>query len=210
MAGVSCELVQKEPAPRGRPRQFDPAEVLLKARDAFWAAGYQATSLDRLSDATGLKRPSLYGAFGDKRALYVALLRGYRETNLATVRRLLADAATLREGLEAVYAGAITLYLPNAQGCFVLNTAPSEAETDAEVRAELRRVTDELDQAFAARFERAREAGDLVAGADPRARGRLATALLHSLSVRARGGEVRTDLEALARSGIELLAGRAP
>jgi AcrR family transcriptional regulator len=51
---------------------------MLKARDAFWAAGYQATSLDRLSEAAGLKRPSLYGAFGDKQALYVALLRTYR------------------------------------------------------------------------------------------------------------------------------------
>jgi AcrR family transcriptional regulator len=178
---------------------------MLKARDAFWAAGYQATSLDRLSEATGLKRPSLYGAFGDKQALYVALLRGYRETNLAAVRRILGEAATLCDGLAAVFAGAITLYLPNGQGCFVLNTAPSEAETDAAVRDELRRVTDELDLAFGAAFERASEAGEISGDADPIALGRLATAVLHSLSVRARGGETRADLEALARSGIALL-----
>jgi AcrR family transcriptional regulator len=205
MAGVSCDLVQNEKPPRGRPRQFDAGEVLIKARDAFWQAGYQATSLDHLSAATGLKRPSLYGAFGDKQALYVTLLRTYRETNLAVVRRLLSEAATLREGLAAVYAGAIALYVPNGQGCFILNTAPSEAETDEAVRRELNQVTSELDTAFAARIAQARGEGEIAGAVEPDERGRLATAVLHSLSIRARGGEPRAGLEELARSGVDLL-----
>ena len=198
-------MVQKEPSRRGRPRQFDPAEALTKARDTFWAAGYQATSLDRLSEATGLKRPSLYGAFGDKQALYVALLRAYRETSLANVRRILDQAATLREGLSAVYAAALDLYAPNAQGCFVLNTAPSEAQTDAAVRDELNQVTQDLDRAFADRIARARAEGDIDGAVDPVERGRLVMAVLHSLSVRARAGEPRAALEAFARSGVDLL-----
>jgi AcrR family transcriptional regulator len=198
-------VVQKEPTQRGRPRQFDPAAVLIKARDTFWAAGYQATSLDRLSEATGLKRPSLYGAFGDKQALYVALLRTYRETNLTAARGVLDGAATLREGLNAIYAGAINLYLPNSQGCFVLNTAPSEAETDAAVRDELNQVTHDLDAAFARRMARARREGEVNGDIDPQERGRLATAVLHSLSIRARAGEPRAALEALARTGVDLL-----
>jgi AcrR family transcriptional regulator len=206
MSGVSCDVVQKEPARRGRPRQFDPADVMLKARDTFWAAGYQATSLDRLSEATGLKRPSLYGAFGDKQALYVALLRAYRETSLATVRRLLDQAVTLREGLAAVYAAALDLYVPNAQGCFVLNTAPSEAETDEAVRGELNQVSQDLDAAFADRIARARAEGEIDRAVDPGERGRLAMAMLHSLSVRARAGEPRAALEALARAGVDLLS----
>jgi len=178
---------------------------MTKARDTFWAAGYQATSLDRLSEATGLKRPSLYGAFGDKQALYVALLQSYRETSLATVRRLLDEAGTLREGLRAVYAAALDLYVPDAQGCFVLNTAPSEAATDAAVRGELNQVTQDLDAAFADRIARARAEGEIDGAVDPHERGRLAMAMLHSLSVRARAGEPRAALEALARSGVELL-----
>lgn len=205
MSGVSCDVVQKEPTRRGRPRQFDPAAVLIKARDTFWAAGYQATSLDRLSEATGLKRPSLYGAFGDKQALYVALLRTYRETNLTAARGVLDGAATLRDGLNAIYAGAINLYLPNSQGCFVLNTAPSEAETDGAVRDELNQVTQDLDAAFAGRMARARREGEVNGDIDPQERGRLATAVLHSLSIRARAGEPRAALEALARTGVDLL-----
>ena len=198
-------MVQKEPTRRGRPRQFDPVEVLTKARDTFWAAGYQATSLDRLSEATGLKRPSLYGAFGDKHALYVALLQAYRETSLANVHRILDQAATLREGLAAVYAAAIDLYVPNSQGCFVLNTAPSEAETDEAVRGELNQVTQDLDAAFAARIARARREGEINGAIEPGEHGRLAMAMLHTLSVRARGGEARAALEELARTGVALL-----
>src|SRR5262249_17102093 len=82
---VFFEMVQKSapagpgPAPkgRGRPRAYDPETALQTAIEAFWQAGYSGTSLDDLSAATGMNRPSLYGAFGDKRALYLKALDHY-------------------------------------------------------------------------------------------------------------------------------------
>lgn len=59
----------------GRPRQFDIAQVLISARDAFATAGYNGTSIDDLLGATGLQRASLYQAFGSKRGLFVTILR---------------------------------------------------------------------------------------------------------------------------------------
>ncbi|MBI3517067.1 MAG: TetR/AcrR family transcriptional regulator, partial [Proteobacteria bacterium] len=72
-------MVQKSqtPARRGRPRAYDPEAALAKATAAFWGAGFAATSLDDLCAATGMNRPSLYGAFGDKRALYHHALEHY-------------------------------------------------------------------------------------------------------------------------------------
>src|SRR5262249_13831611 len=79
---IFCEMVQKKwkndaPAAqegpgrtRGGPRQYDPELALAKAAAAFWKHGYAATSLDDLAAATGMNRPSLYAAFGDKRDLY--------------------------------------------------------------------------------------------------------------------------------------------
>src|SRR5262245_66197867 len=75
-------MVQKqrsERRPRGRPRAYDPEIALQLATESFWRAGYAATSLDDLSAATGMNRPSLYSAFGDKRDLYLAALRRYWE-----------------------------------------------------------------------------------------------------------------------------------
>jgi AcrR family transcriptional regulator len=172
--------------------------VLRKARDVFWRAGYQATSLDLLSDATGLKRPSLYGAFGDKRAMFLAALRAYRTASMARVGEVLETAVTLREALAGVYAMAIDTYLPGARGCLILNTAPSEVDSDRDVRAELAGVTADLDRLFGARFAKAFDP-------DAATRGRLATAVLHSLSVRARGGASRSELETLAAAAVDWL-----
>src|SRR6266480_4294863 len=83
--GISCGMVQKsktaslppridspvEPKRRGRPRAYQPEIALGKALDLFRKDGFAATSLDDHSAATGMNRPSLYGAFGDKRELYI-------------------------------------------------------------------------------------------------------------------------------------------
>ncbi|HKU95144.1 MAG TPA: hypothetical protein VJR58_07710, partial [Vineibacter sp.] len=58
------DMVQKdEKRPRGRPRAYDPEQALAQATDTFWRTGFSGTSLDDLSGAMGMNRPSLYGAF---------------------------------------------------------------------------------------------------------------------------------------------------
>ena len=66
------------PKRRGRPRAYEPDVALGKALDVFRKDGFAATSLDDLSAATGMNRPSLYGAFGDKRELYIRSYQRYR------------------------------------------------------------------------------------------------------------------------------------
>ena len=58
------------PKRMGRPRTYDRDTALEQARQVFWDAGYASSSLDALGAAMAMSRPSLYGAFGDKEALY--------------------------------------------------------------------------------------------------------------------------------------------
>ena len=67
-------MVQKE---RGRPRAFDPENALSAATEVFWAKGFDGASLDDLTEAMGISRPSLYAAFGDKERLFEAALGHY-------------------------------------------------------------------------------------------------------------------------------------
>ncbi len=90
------------PRRRGRPRAFDPDAALTQAMDVFWKEGFAATSLDDLSLATGLNRPSLYGAFGDKRALYIQAYRRYREHVREAFTPLFAESAPLRAKLRRI------------------------------------------------------------------------------------------------------------
>ena len=87
--------------PRGRPRAYDPDVALDAAIAAFWRAGYTATSLDTLSEATGMNRPSLYGAFGDKHALYLAALKRYADQACAAMDVALDPSRPLRDGSSA-------------------------------------------------------------------------------------------------------------
>src|SRR5262245_15139855 len=101
---VLSSTVQKSPKRRrGRPRAYDPDEALRRATGAFWRAGFAGTSLDDLSASTRMNRPSLYGAFGDKRELYLAALERYVAASCAAMTAALAGEAPLAEGLERVY-----------------------------------------------------------------------------------------------------------
>ena len=74
-----------------RPRKFHETDVVAAARDEFWSRGYTATSVDDLSAATGLGKGSLYGAFGDKHALFLRALDDYIDSALDDVRAQLRD-----------------------------------------------------------------------------------------------------------------------
>ena len=204
-------MVQKQtPRPRGRPRAYDPDVALAQVMDTFWHGGYAGTSLDDLSAATGMNRPSLYGAFGDKRALYLKALERYRAGNRAALKEALALDQPLRQALGRVYATALSVYLSGdgaARGCFMIGTAATEAMADPEVRAFLAGSVRSLDDAFEARIRFARERGELKPEADPAALAKLASAVLHTLAIRSRAGEPRAALEAAAEAGVNLICG---
>jgi len=117
---------KKDSRPRGRPRAYDPEEALARARDTFWRNGYTGTSLDDLSAATGMNRPSLYGAFGDKHALYLQTMDRYVEAGRSAMDRALQGELPLRDALMRVFDGALGWYLPAhdaARGCLLIGTA---------------------------------------------------------------------------------------
>ncbi len=205
-------MTENNTAPRrGRPRSFDAHEVLQQVQDTFWKGGFEGTSIGDLTSATGLNRPSLYGAFGDKHALYVHALQQYREAMHAAGQKILEDAPTLRTALEDLFRAAIRIYTDDeeARGCFVSSTAPTEAVRDSSIRRELAATNDGLDEMFEARIARAQAEGEVCTALPPDEAARIASAVLHSLSVRARAGASKRALHALAQSAVDLLA-KAP
>jgi len=99
------------PKRRGRPRAYEPEVALARALDVFWKEGFAATSLDDLSAATGMNRPSLYGAFGDKRELYIKSYESYRDRARQRMGETFAIDLPLREMLQRIYAIALDMYL---------------------------------------------------------------------------------------------------
>lgn len=204
-------MVQKEPKRRGRPREYDPDAALARATDSFWERGYSGTSLDELSEATGMNRPSLYGAFGDKRDIYLKALARYWESSLVGIEEMLDRRRPLREALQRLYDKALSSYLAGKsgpRGCFAIGTATTEALRDAQIRASLAAGLRHIDEAFAARIRFARDRGELPDEADPDALAMLASATLHTLAIRSRAGATRTALQAIVDMTLDIICGR--
>jgi AcrR family transcriptional regulator len=181
--------------PRGRPRSFDANVALKAASERFRTHGFAGTSLDELADATGLARPSLYAAFGDKRALYLAALARLTDRAERSFATLGSFGLPLHEMVERMLIGALDGYMSGEKGpsgCLLIGTATAEAAADSDVRAALCK--------FLAMEDRCIEELLVAAGStNPVASTAIVASVLHSLSVRARAGESREALERIAR-----------
>ena len=79
-------------AGRGRPREFDLDQALDAAINVFWSQGYEGTTLDDLTKAMGISRPSLYAAFGDKEATFKRAVERYSQVDQRYVETALAQS----------------------------------------------------------------------------------------------------------------------
>src|SRR5436190_16535916 len=185
---------------RGRPRSFDPQVALKQASDVFRTSGYASTSLDDIVRATGLNRPSLYAAFGDKKSLYVAAIERLWAAIAAQFDALEARDLPLEDSLRAMLTGSIEAYLAGdrPKGCLAICTAATEAVNDEDIRDALAKVLAMMDERIAGFFARA---GDNRA----QAKALLVAGVMHSMSIRARAGAPRAQLQAMADEAVSRL-----
>jgi AcrR family transcriptional regulator len=210
MVQKSVEAIAPPAKRRGRPRSYEPDVALAQAMEAFWKSGYAATSLDDLSAATGMNRPSLYAAFGDKQDIYAKAYRKYRAEMRDAFRPILEADAPVRVVLRNTFEAASEVYLAGPdgpRGCFSVVTAASEAIADPEIRKQAVDAIASLDQGFAALFAKAMERGELSSGADAAALAKIATATIHTLAIRARVRAPKSELQALIDAGVSIICG---
>jgi AcrR family transcriptional regulator len=190
---------------RGRPRNFITDEVLDRVRVVFMEKGFAAASLDDLAAASGLNRPSLYAAFGDKEQLYIHTLRFYGARSIEGLDAILAEKGTIQNRLGKVYKASIDLYTapPHRPGCLIVGTAAVEAPTHPKIAA----VAAELLAAIETSLERAFAASDLHPTPTPAARARMAGAILYAIAIRARLGTKAVELRAFAASMVQAICG---
>jgi AcrR family transcriptional regulator len=186
---------------RGRPRAFDREAALSQATHLFWAKGFEATSITDLTQAMGIGSPSLYAAFGSKEALYIEALRHYIQTYAALIWSGFQSAATARAAVMSWLmdsAAALTGCVGDLpRGCMVtLSSVGSEGHAQlgklvCEARAVvLDRLKERLVQAVAE--------GEMGESTDIHALARFAQTVQSGMSILARDGASRQELEDVA------------
>ena len=154
----------------GRPREFDEEQVLDAAMKAFWANGYESTSLADLVSVTGLHKGSLYQAFGDKHSLFVQTLNRYLRNVRQRKNQILESAETPLGGIRAVLHGFIDMSEETSdcpQGCMAVKTLVEMAPHDAEVQRIMDEHKDNMRASMVSRVAQAQTDGQLGTDKSP-------------------------------------------
>lgn len=142
--------MREELAP-GRPREFDETEMLRKIMKLFWRGGYEGVSLADIMKETGLKKGSLYAAYGDKRAMYLKALGQYEADIVGSAAKFLTDQSLPPlERLDAFLSA--PLAAPDQgdrSGCFLCNASADQADLDMATKKQVTRGFDQLTDGLA-------------------------------------------------------------
>lgn len=194
--------VPPTPRTRGRPRAFDRRAALARATRLFWEKGFEATSMAELTSAMGIGSPSLYAAFGSKEALYGEAVGYYRDTYEALVWSRFFSSGSAREAIECWLmdsAAALTGCLADIpRGCMVMLSAvgsegyPGLGDLVRTARGiTLVRLTERLGRAVADH--------EIAVSVDVHALARFMQTVQGGMSILARDGADRSELEAVAQ-----------
>lgn len=187
-------------------KQFDEGVVLDEMMKVFWGRGYESTSIDDLVKATGLKRGSLYNAFGGKEQMFLAAVNRYREKSERPVLEMLADPdprRALRRMFEAQSGQLCDLEQPS--GCFLVNASAELGLREDAVGRALRDSLAVMERALHETLVRAQAQGLIAPGRDLRALARFFLATSRSIALMFRATGDRTFIEDIARCAMELL-----
>ena len=190
-----------------RDREFDIDAVTERALRAFWARGYEATSMEILLATMGIGRGSFYATFGGKRELLHAMLRRYdREYRSVALGRASAGRPP-RTAILAIFASMIdgSRGPDSRHGCFLVNSALELAPTDAEVRRIVRAGFADIARVFADLVRRGQETGTIGRAIGPEALGMALMSQLVGLLVLVRARAPRPALEAVVGTVERLL-----
>jgi len=184
---------------RGRPRSFDRDDALQRIMEVFWAKGYEGTQLNDLTAAIGITPPSFYAAFGSKETAFREAVDLYVATVGSGTLRALDEGATTRESIRAMLLSSIhtALSAPQSGGCLlILGVVNCQIETEP-LRQLLRRIRKDTEAHIYARLQRGMAEGDLPKPSNIRVLANYYSAVMQSLSMQARDGATRDELEAL-------------
>jgi TetR/AcrR family transcriptional repressor of nem operon len=187
----------------GRTREFDADEALDAALRAFWMHGYEATSMQTLCRAMGIRPGSAYAAFGSKHDLFLAALRRYARTVSAEAVGRITSGPTGLAGLQSYFEHLVEAMVDGDRrwGCLLTNSLVEFAERDPELAGLVGLHLVNLRAAFEAALTRSRAEGALRPGAGP-AQAPLLVAVVQGLNVLAKQQPGRDALRAVTDAAL--------
>ena len=187
----------------GRHREFDIDEVLDAALGVFWQKGYEGATYSDLTRATGVERPALYSAFGNKESLFMKALDRYYEYYLDFFPAAFEQTKS-RDVAAHILFGTVDLNTryPQHLGCLGVNGALAASDEALSVQMALVDAREKGLKSLRQRFEKAKKEGDLPLGTDCYSLAAFVCAVAHGIAVQAKAGIGRNVLKSVAEHAL--------
>jgi len=190
-----------------RPREFDVETVLREAMQVFWEKGFDGTSFADIEERTGVKKASLFAAYGDKRTLFMKALTSYHEAGLAAAREALGKGSpkeAIRKWLQKGVVGGAAEGC-NRRGCFGVNSVVERALRDSDVLSLTREHVDRLVAIVGEAIERGQRDGEFRTDVSARLLASYLVTAAQGLSVAAKAGMSFEDVDGVATIALSAL-----
>lgn len=191
-------------AERGRPRSFDKEAALDCAMEVFWRLGYEGASMADLTAAMGIASPSLYAAFGSKEALFRLALEHYSATEGREIWGGVEQAGSAHDAVRNYLMDTARVFTRRSKpaGCLIVLSALHPAERSDTVRQTLIAMRERTVENLRERLRQGVATGEIAAQANLDAIARYYVTVQQGMSIQARDGASRRDLEAVAQAAL--------
>jgi TetR/AcrR family transcriptional regulator, copper-responsive repressor len=191
---------------RGRPRCFDLEDALDRSLLLFWQKGFQNTSLDEIAEAVGVKKPSLYAAFGDKEMLFRKVLQRYAG-KLSEPVQALDHYDDIREAIGAFIDLGIASGCSQGRprGCLLASAFADSTLLPPNLAKEIKALVNRADRILGRRLKKAVHNGQLPTDFDVKGTAKFLVTLMHGIALRLRAGESRAQLRSVKKAALRCL-----
>ncbi len=175
-----------------RPVEFEYEEVLQNAMEQFWKEGFEASSVQKLLDATVINRGTLYNSFGDKDTFFKSCVARYNNQLGAIIESTLGDKNLKADKAIAAFFDKAVISVPAKQrtlGCLLVNTVCESIVWNADIQKLLRESLNTLRKALLARTKEMEKSRTLAKGVKADMAADILMTLYSGLNVSARAGK---------------------
>lgn len=191
-----------------RPVEFEYDVVLERATEQFWREGFEASSVQKLLDATDINRGTLYNSFGDKDTFFKSCVDRYNGKLKAIIEATLGDKALKADKALAAFFDTAIISQPakhRVLGCLLVNSVCESIVWNADVQKLLKDSLNNIRKAFVARTRELEKGRLLAKGFDADSAADLLMTLYSGLNVQARSGKAPKQLADLVTLTLGLL-----
>jgi len=191
-----------------RPVEFEYEKVLSNAMEQFWKEGYEASSVQKLLDCTGINRGTLYNSFGDKDTFFRSCVDFYNQGIEKDLEASLKNSSlSAWEAINSFFQLAVTQASNKhrGMGCLLVNSLCESINYDRELKKIVRNSLAVIRKGFLDRVKEAQKGGKLRKTITAEFAADVLMNTLYGLRVNSRDGASAAQMASLVSFTLETL-----